>query len=206
MTAFAVLSFARLMRRVSHLSLLSISVQATSAAHIAAQKPADLEDSVFVAVIRSLTGEPDNQNARILLTVDPRPLLPDDQLRSVTPASFASTSAALIARRRHFLQAWGIDEADATFPPDCAGVLVPDPPNGSAHAGCPQTSRRVAAISLARARALGGTHARGSLTRAVRVVIAGIGPEGISAEVRDYILSNQHGWTVVKFVVLGYWE
>ena len=87
--------------------------------------------------------------------------------------------------------------------------MVPGYPGSSEKKGCPAVQREVVAIALPRA---------GDATskdRAVadgrfwtsRVIIASIGPDGITAEARDYVLEQRGGrWRVVKMVRLGYWE
>lgn len=120
--------------------------------------------------------------------------------------AFAPVSPAEIEARRAIVQNLGLKSGDAAFPANCAGTLVPTDPSRS-HAGCPSTSRLVAALGLPRVGDATERSNSNARFRTVRVIVADIGREGISAEIRDYVLDGSGAqWKVVRMKLLGYWE
>lgn len=78
----------------------------------------------------------------------------------------------------------------------------------SLFSGCPSTGRVVVAMGRPRVgdRTMNVSRAN-SRWRTVRVIIAGIGPNGISADIRDYVLERSGSvWKVTRRNTIGYWE
>lgn len=141
--------------------------------------------------------------------MDPRPLLGNDSVTSNEPSKYAPVTGVELLARRVVMRQLGVEPGDASFPAWCGGMLVTgDKSSDPSFAGCPSTGRVVTAIGLPRA----GDRTRNesdvdSRRRTVRVIVAGIGPGGISADIRDYVLEADGGaWKVVKWKRLGFWE
>lgn len=165
-------------------------------------------DQAFELVVRSLAQDSAYRGAKGSLQVDVRPFRPD--ANTWQGQSPFATDAPEVAedRRRAVLRELGMTVGDARFPVACAGVMVLDAPGEDSHRGCPRTSRVVAAIGLPQMRRPDGLLATDDpRAQIVRVVIAGIGPGGISAELRDYVLeSSGQQWRVARVAKLGYLE
>jgi hypothetical protein len=166
------------------------------------------DDSVFAVVLKALIPDTLLGAQVVRLPVDPRPLRSDGGIVTVDDRTFAPVSSAALEKRVTIVRDLGITSGDASFPADCAGTMVPDTPSRLAHKGCPQTPRLLAAVALPR---LGDADSKQSKPdprfRTVRVIVTGLGSEGVNAEARDYVLETSSGqWKVVRMVPRGYWE
>lgn len=172
------------------------------------QRIAPPEDSaIVVAVLRAVAADSTlGVGPNTPLVADPRPLRRDGTVVTVDSGTFAPVSSVDIEARRTLLRELGVTAGDATFPRNCAGTMVPRDPVRH-HAGCPAIERFVAALGLPRVGDALDDLKPAPQYRTVRVILAGIGPDGISAEIRDYVLRGSGSqWTVVKVKLLGYWE
>ena len=206
--ALAHMSQADRYRKVHRLSL-GILLVACSAWHnqAFAQTAEPSDTAEFAAVLRAL--DSDTSYTVRPIVADPRPLLGDDSIMSSEPSSYAPVTGVELLARRTVMRQLGIETGDASFPAWCAGLLVPAKKSSDpAFAGCPSTGRVVVAIAHPRV----GDRTRNATDvdprwRTVRVIIAGIGPEGISAEIRDYVVERTgDAWTVAKWKRIGFWE
>jgi hypothetical protein len=145
---------------------------------------------------------------RAKLYVDPRPIREDASVLSTEQRAFVPVSSVVLSRRLGIMSRLGLDSGDATFPNGCPGVMTPRTSSSPAPLECPQTARYVAAVGLTRVGDNDSTATTADpASRSVRVVLAGIGPAGISAEVRDYVLTFLASkWTVVRMTVRGFVE
>jgi hypothetical protein len=173
-----------------------------------AQAPAISDDSAFALVVRALAADSRYDGQAVPLQVELRPLRRLREVSAVTEETLEPPDSDRHRGRRRILAAAGLPIGDALFPRNCAGTMVQAAPGESPHSGCPSTTRVVAAIGLPRP---GDAASEGALNdphyRTVRVIVAGIGPGGISAEIRDYILeAAAHGWTAARMIIRGYVE
>ena len=163
--------------------------------------------ATFAAVLRALLS--DTSFTVRPIVADPRPLLGDDAVTSVEATSFAPVPAAEVAARRATMRELGVEAGDASFPPGCGGLLVlPASPSDPVHAGCPATGRLVVAVGLPRIgdRTTDAPEV-GARRRTVWVILAGIWPKGISADLRDYVLEGAGTeWRVIHWKRIGFWE
>jgi hypothetical protein len=180
---------------------------ATPLSQAFAQPAVARDTATFAAVLRALVSDPSYTVRPIV--ADPRPLLGDDDVTDVEPSRYAPVTGVELLARRTVMRQLGVEPGDASFPAWCAGLLVPaNKSTDPAFAGCPSTGRVVIAMGLPRVgdRTTRVSHAD-SRWRTVRVIIAGIGPEGISADLRDYVLEGTGSvWKVVKWKRIGFWE
>lgn len=202
------MSHANRYRRVRRLSL-TILLVACAAQHnqAFAQTVATSDTAVFAAVLRALVSDTSYRVRPIV--ADPRPLKGDDDVTSNEPSSYAPVTGAELLARRVVMRQLGVESGDASFPAWCGGLLVPgDKSSYPEFAGCPSKGRVVVALGHARVGDRTKKSSRvDSRWRTVRVIIAGIGPEGISADIRDYVLEGTGSvWNVVNWKGLGYWE
>ena len=175
--------------------------------HSFAQTVAVRDTATFAEVLRALVS--DTSYGVRPIVADPRPLKGGDNVMDAVPSSYAPVTGTELLARRVVMRELGVESGDASFPAWCGGVLITaikssDP----AFAGCPSRGRVVVAIGLPR---VGDRTTKVSRAdprwRTVRVIIAGIGPEGISADIRDYVLEGTGGaWTVAKWKRIGFWE
>ncbi len=173
-----------------------------------AQTATGPDTAVFAAVLRALVSDTSYRVRPIV--VDPRPLLGDDSVTSNEPSSYAPVTGAELLARRAVMRQLGVEPGDASFPAWCGGSIVPgDKSTNPMYAGCPPTSRVVVAMGRPRVgdRTTNVSHAD-SRWRTVRVIIAVISPEGISADILDYLLNDGPDgvWRVVKWKRIGFWE
>lgn len=180
---------------------------ATQHGQVSAQAFPTSDIAIFSTVLGALSSDTSFKLRPIV--VDPRPLVRDDSITSVQMTTFAPVSAAEIAARRSMMHDLRIEPGDAVFPSRCGGRLVPSMGSSdSVHAGCPSTSRLVVAVGLPRM----GDRTKdepdvNSRFRTARVILADIAPNGISADVRDYVLEGDGThWRVIKWKRLGFWE
>ena len=164
------------------------------------------DSAIFASLIASLAKDT-SLVARYPLVVEPRPLLRDSTVTSVEPRTLAPVTNAELEKRRATLRALKLTEGDAMFA-GCPGTISLPDPSDPAFANCPRTSRLVTAIGLPRPSPFGAAGSEASARyRTVRVIIAGMGPTGISADIRDYVLApSGDDWKVVKWSRLGFWE
>jgi len=172
-----------------------------------AQTVAKPDTAIAAAVLRALVSDTSFKARPIV--ADPRPLLGDDSITSIEPSSYAPVTGAELLARRAVMQQLGVEAGDASFPARCGGSTVPGKKSSDPmYAGCPSTPRVVVALGLPRPadRTRSATDVD-SRWCTVRVIIAGIGPEGISADIRDYVLDGTSGvWKVAKWRRIGFWE
>lgn len=176
-----------------------------------AQGSPTIDEDVFAALLSTISTDPvPRGSTRAKLYVDPRPIAENATVLSVDQQAFLPVSSAILERRLSIIKRIGLDSGDASFPKGCPGVMTPRAPSSPPPPQCPRTARYVAAIGLARAGdsdSATATDAPDLSRRSVRVVLTGIGPAGISAEVRDYVLASLAGkWIVARMNVRGFVE
>jgi len=162
------------------------------------------DTSAFSVVLRAMLAD----SARMAgLQVDPRPIKVGSVM--VLEETRAPATPAELQARTATLRRLGLTEGDATFPPNCGGVMVPPVPGSRAHIGCPSTGRQVAVMSAAD-RFVDTAAVRPVVPRdlwAARVILVAMGKAGISAESRDYVLSRRDGrWRFEKMILRGWYE
>lgn len=194
--------------RGARLFRLGILAIACAAPHnqLFAQAVRSLDTAIFSAVLRALVS--DTSFTVRPIVADPRPLLSDDTVTSIQLATLASVPAAEINARRAAMRELGVKSGDAVFPPRCGGRLVlPAGPSDLVHAGCPSTSRLLVAVGLPRAGDGTKDVPINPCLRTVRVIMADIAPNGISADIRDYVLEGAGpSWRVLYWKRLGFVE
>jgi hypothetical protein len=196
--------------RLAHLACFGVLLCACSARQRVslAQGVPPSDSVVFAALIASLATDTSVIGPRHPLIVDPRPLLRDSTVTSVEARTLAPVSQAELEARRASIRELGIETGDALFPSNCPGRINLYDPADPAFATCPRTARLVTAIGLPR---VGDSRrkeaASSSRFRTVRVIIASIAPNGISADIRDYVLEGtSEKWKVTRWIRLGFWE
>jgi hypothetical protein len=195
-----------LTERLLRVSILLLAC-ATPLSQSLAQPAVARDTATFAAVLRALVS--DTSYTVRPIVADPRPLKGGEDVTDVEPSRYAPVTGVELLARRAVMRQLGVESGDASCPAWCAGVMVPaEKSSDPAFAGCPSTGRVVVAMGLPR---VGDRTTKVSRAdprwRTVRVIIAGIGPEGISADIRDYVLEETGGaWNVVKWKRLGFWE
>jgi hypothetical protein len=181
-----------------------VALVAIASSSAMSQAPArDRDSSVFVAVARSVVTDTAFTPLGAV-QVDPRPAL-DDNRSDSGPTQFAPMLSHRVKRRRDALRALDIPIGDSTRPRYCAGIMIPNSPK-TYHKGCPKKPRQVVSIGVPRD-SVGGTVVEGKLLLVTRVVLAYIGPAGVSYLSFDYALEpTASGWKVTKGRLVGFVE
>jgi hypothetical protein len=141
--------------------------------------------------------------------IDVRPISERNDDVVVTESTYLHASAVELASRKSVLRALRIGEGDARLPAHCGGTEMPNPP-AEDRVGCPPTKRRVAAIGRPRRgdvttdSVVGAT----SLQRwSVAVIVADMGPYGLSYLKYEYVLEDRNGrWHVLKKKMVAWRE
>lgn len=168
--------------------------QSSDSSAFAAVVNAVLADSAITAADRAAGRAP-------VVGVDPRPLRAGDIF---TKAILDSASSQELAARMTTLRSLRLPADDAQEPAGCAGRSVPSPSDGR-RSGCPAVKRFVVAVARPRPGDATMPNAPDSRFSTARVILSAIGPEGTSAEGRDYVLERlPGGWRVVRMKVVGY--